>query len=264
MSKLFDTHAHLMDGAFEKDYDTVLSRTLASVGALLNVGCSFADADKAVKSAEASPQVFASVGLHPSDAKKFRESCWEHLVELAQHPRVRAIGETGLDYHWDSATPEEQKTLYRKHIELAKAVNKPLIIHDREAHRDCLDLLWEHGGDTVGGVFHAYSGSAEMMLEVVDHNYYIGIGGVVTFKNAKTIKKVAKEVPLDRLLLETDCPYMTPVPYRGKRNEPAYVQYVAEAIAELRGIPAEDVVNATWKNACRLYRIDPQSLAVLD
>lgn len=264
MLKLFDTHAHLMDDAFEKDYDQVLTRTLASVGAILNVGCSFSDAEKAVKSANASPQVFASVGLHPSDAKKYRDSSWLRLQTLAKDPRVRAIGETGLDYHWDSATPEEQKELFRKHIVLAKSLQKPLIIHDREAHRDCLDTLWTHGGDEVGGVFHAYSGSAEMMLEVVDHHFYIGIGGVVTFKNAKTIKKVAKEVPLDRLLIETDCPYMTPVPYRGKRNEPAYVTYVAQTIAELRNITVEEVVEATWQNACRLYRIDPKSLALPD
>lgn len=255
MQYLMDTHCHIIDPAFTDDYDDVLARTL-ELHACINIGCNFEDAEAAVSLAEKEPQIYAAVALHPEDARKFDDIKWARLCELAKHPRVVAIGETGLDYHWDTATPEEQKILLARHIDLAKALDKPLIIHDREAHRDCFDALWAGGAETVGGVFHAYSGSVEMMHEAVAHGFYIGLGGVVTFKNAKTAKEVAKTVPIDRLLLETDCPYMTPVPFRGKRNEPGYVRYVAECIAELRGIDVADLCRATYENACRLFRRD--------
>lgn len=255
MQYLIDTHCHIMDPAFQDDYNDVLARTL-ELHAVINVGCNFEDAEAAVALAEQESQVYAAVALHPEDARKYDPEKWKRLCELAKHPRVIAIGETGLDYHWDTATPEEQKLLLAKHIELAKALNKPLIIHDREAHRDCFDALWTGGADTVGGVFHAYSGSVEMMHEAVSHGFYIGLGGVVTFKNAKTAKEVAKAVPLDRLLLETDCPYMTPVPFRGKRNEPSYVRYVAEEIAKLRDMTFEDICRVTYENACRLFKTE--------
>lgn len=253
MQYLMDTHAHLMDPAFTEDYYEVLARTL-ELHATINIGCNFEDAEKAVQSAEEHENIYAAVALHPEDARKYDPQKWERLVELAHHERVIAIGETGLDYYWDTATPEEQKILFKRHIELAKALDKPLIIHDREAHRDCFDTLWENGAEAVGGVFHAYSGSVEMMREAVEHGFYIGLGGVVTFKNAKTAKQVAAEIPLDRLVIETDCPYMTPVPFRGKRNEPSYVQYVAQEIAKLRAISVEEVCQATYENACHLFK----------
>lgn len=253
MHYLMDTHCHLMDPAFTEDYDEVLARTRA-LHACINIGCTFSDAEAAVALAEREPQVYAAVALHPENAREYTEDSWQRLTTLAGHPRVVAIGETGLDYHWDTATPEEQKVLLARHIELAKALDKPLIIHDREAHRDCFDALWAGGAEAVGGVFHAYSGSVEMMHEAVEHGFYIGLGGVVTFKNAKTAKEVAKTVPLDHLLLETDCPYMTPVPFRGKRNEPSYVRYVAECIAALREMDVSDLCRITYDNACRLFK----------
>lgn len=255
MSKLFDTHAHLMDEAFKEDFAEVWARTFENLGAVMNIGCSFQDAEKAVEMAHQHPNAYAAVALHPMDARDFTEEGWARLCELAKDDKVKGIGETGLDYYWKTATPDEQKALYAKHIELAKAVKKPIIIHDREAHRDSCDVLWENGGDEVGGVFHAYSGSVEMAKEILSHGFYISLGGVVTFKNAKTPKEVAKAVPLDRLLIETDCPYLTPTPYRGKRNEPSYVHYVAQEIASLRGISYEEVVEATWENACRLFKL---------
>ena len=255
MDYLMDTHCHVMDPAFADDYDEVLARTL-TLRAVVNIGCNFEDAEAAVALAEKEPQVYAAVALHPEDARKYDEAKWQRLCELAKHPRVVAIGETGLDYHWDTATPEEQKILLAKHIALAKELSKPLIIHDREAHRDCFDALWAGGAEKVSGVFHAYSGSVEMMHEAVAHGFYIGLGGVVTFKNAKTAKEVAKQVPLDHLLLETDCPYMTPVPFRGRRNEPSYVRYVAEEIARLREIDVNDLCRITWENACRLFKTE--------
>lgn len=263
MQKLFDTHAHLMEEAFIDDYDAFLGRTLSGCGGVINVGCSPQDAQTAVNTAIAHPTLLAAVGLHPQDAHLYDASHLEAIRTLAQDPCVRAIGETGLDYHWKDAPPAKQKWLFAAQIELARQLNKPLIIHDREAHRDCLDVLWANGAEAVGGVMHAYSGSVEMMQEVIAHHFYIGLGGVVTFKNAKTAKRVAQEVPLDRLLLETDCPYMTPVPFRGKRNEPAYTRYVAAAIAELRGVSYEEILEATWQNACRLFRLDPETLAPL-
>lgn len=252
---LFDTHAHLMNPAFEEDYDEFMARTLKACGGIMNVGCNMRGARLAVESARKYPSIIASVGLHPNDAKDWNEKDWAQIEAWAEEDVVHAIGETGLDYHWDTATPEEQKALLKLHIDLAKKVNKPLIIHDREAHRDCLDELWKHGAEEVGGILHAYSGSVEMLDEVLEHNFYIALGGVVTFKNAKKPKEVAKAVPLDRLLLETDCPYLTPTPYRGKRNEPAYTQYVAEEIANLRGIPVEEVIEATWQNALRVFKL---------
>lgn len=263
MTYLFDTHAHLMDEAFSSDYEEVLQRTLSQTGAVMNVGCSFPDAKKALESAQAHSQIFAALSLHPSDAYQFNEEDWQSLAQAAEHPRVRAIGETGLDYHWDTSTKEQQYDVFVRHIELAKALNKPLIIHDREAHRDSMDILWGNQAEEIGGVFHAFSGSVEMMEELIDHNFYLGIGGVVTFKNAKTIKAVAQAVPLDRLLLETDCPYMTPTPFRGKRNEPAYTHYVAQSIAELRGMAYDDILTITWENACRFFKLNPNNLTLL-
>lgn len=255
MTFLMDTHAHLMDPAFSEDYDEVLARTLG-LRAAINIGCNFDDAEAAVASAHAHDNIYAAVALHPEDAPKYTDEGWTRLIELAQDERVIAIGETGLDYYWDTASHDEQQALLLRHIELARALKKPLIIHDRDAHRDCFDTLWRGHAEDIGGVFHAYSGSVEMMHEAVDHSFYIGLGGVVTFKNAKTAKEVAKAIPLDRLLVETDCPYMTPVPFRGKRNEPSYVRYVAQEIAQLRGITAEEVEQATYQNACRLFDVE--------
>ena len=254
MTYLCDTHVHLMDPAFSDDYDTVMAR-VHTLRAVINVGCNFDDAEAAVSLAEADPQVYAAVALHPEDAFRFDEIKWARLEELAAHPRVVAVGECGLDYHWDSSTPEEQARVLARHVDLARRLSKPLIIHDREAHRDCFDQLWAAHAEEAGGVFHAFSASVEMMQEAIAHGFYIGLGGVVTFKNAKVPKRVACEIPLDRLLLETDCPYMTPVPYRGKRNEPAYVEYVAREIASLRGMSYEALCEATWENACRLFKI---------
>lgn len=258
MAHLFDTHAHLADEAFAEDRSAVLERTMAACGAVMTIGCeSVADFEANIALAESHPRIYAAVALHPSDAPIDSPEVRARIRELMAHPKVRAVGETGLDYHWMTSPKETQKALFAWHIELAREVQKPLLIHDREAHRDTLDTLWAHGAEEVGGVLHAYSGSVEMLDEILAHGFHIGLGGVVTFKNAKTAKAVAKAVPLDRLLLETDCPYLTPTPFRGKRNEPAYTRYVAETIAELRGIRYEEVLEATWANACRFYDVQP-------
>ncbi len=261
MTLLFDSHAHLADDAFRPDFDEVLERTLDLCRAVMTIGCeSLADFEANLAISHAHHRIFTAVALHPEHAAGYSDELWAEIERLVLDDRVRAVGETGLDYHWMTSPKDEQIALFERHIHLARRVGKPLIIHDRDAHRDTLDTLWSNQADEVGGVLHAYSGSVEMMQEVVEHGFYIGIGGVVTFKNAKTIKAVAQEIPLNHLLIETDCPYLTPMPYRGKRNEPAYVHYVAEKIAELRGISYDEVVSATFANACRLFQIDADTL----
>lgn len=256
MSLLFDTHAHLADPAFADDLDDVLARTMQTCGGVMTIGCEgLTDFDANIALAESHPRLFTAVSLHPSNAPDDSPEVRERIRTLMCHPKVRAVGETGLDYHWMTSPKETQIELFAWHIQLAREVKKPLLVHDREAHRDTLDTLWANGAEEVGGVLHAYSGSVEMLDEILAHHFYIGLGGVVTFKNAKHAKAVAQAVPLDRLLLETDCPYLTPTPFRGQRNEPSYTRYVAETIAELRGIRYEEVVEATWENACRFYDI---------
>lgn len=264
MSKLFDTHSHLCDSAFQDDFEDVLQRSLSQCGAIMTIGCeSIADFEANLSLSESHPQIFSAIALHPENAPSYNSEIWERITTYAKHPKIRAVGETGLDYHWMTSEKSVQIELFQRHIELAKIVKKPLIIHNRDAHRDTLDTLWHAHSEDIGGVFHAYSGSVEMMKEITQHGFYIGLGGVVTFKNAKTAKEVAREVPLEYLLIETDCPYLTPTPYRGKRNEPSYIRYVAATIADLRGISYDEVVEATWQNACRLYQLNPDTLTII-
>ena len=177
------------------------------------------------------------------------------ICRLAEHPKVVGIGETGLDYYWDTSTKDAQKVLFEQHIDLAKQLHKPLVIHDREAHGDTLDILKRTNAKEVGGILHAFSGSVEMAMEVIKLGFYIGLGGPVTFKNARKAVEVAQAIPLEYLVIETDCPYMAPVPFRGKRNEPMLVQHTATKIAELRGISVEELIEATYQNGKRIYRI---------
>ena len=177
------------------------------------------------------------------------------ICQLAQHPKVVGIGETGLDYYWDVSTKEAQKRLFRQHIDLACQLHKPLVIHDREAHGDTLDILKTSSARQVGGILHAFSGSVEMALEVIKLGFYIGLGGPVTFKNARKTVEVAAAIPLEHLVIETDCPYMAPVPFRGKRNEPVLVQHTAEKIAQIRNMPVEELIEITYQNGKRVYGI---------
>ena len=200
--------------------------------------------------------LYGSVGWHPVDAIDMTEDDLKWIEELCSHPKVRALGEIGLDYHWDKSPKDIQKEVFRKQIRLAKKVKLPIIIHNREATADILEILREEEASEVGGIMHCFSGSAETARECIDMNFYISLGGPVTFKNAKRPKEVAKEVPLDKLLIETDCPYLTPHPYRGKRNEPAYVKLVAQQIAELKGITLAEVEAETTENAKKIFDIN--------
>ncbi|WP_053216965.1 TatD family hydrolase [Virgibacillus senegalensis] len=253
---LFDTHVHLNINQFDEDREEVMKRAKeAGVEYMVVVGFDRETIPKALELAEANPNIYAAVGWHPVDAVDMEDSDLEWIEELANHPKVVAIGEMGLDYHWDKSPKEIQKEVLRKQIRLAKRVALPIVIHNREATEDIIEILREEDAAEVGGIMHCYNDSVEYVQQCLDMGFYISLGGPVTFKNAKDPKEVAKMVPLDRLLVETDCPFLAPHPNRGKRNEPAYVKLVAEKIAELREISFEEVSDATTNNALKLFEI---------
>ncbi|SNZ18265.1 TatD DNase family protein [Terribacillus aidingensis] len=253
---LFDTHAHINDKQFAEDREEMLQRALdAGVSRLVVIGCDAEGITSAMELAEKYDFVYAAIGWHPVDAIDMTDADLERIEELSTHPKVVAIGEMGLDYHWDKSPKDVQKDVLRRQIQLAKRVKLPIIIHNREATADIIPILREEGAAEVGGIMHCYSDEADLVQEFLDMNFYISLGGPVTFKNARAPKEVAKMVPPDRLLIETDCPYLAPHPNRGKRNEPAYVKLVAEQIAELRGIGYEELAELTMRNAERLYQI---------
>ena len=253
---LFDTHVHLNAEQFNDDLQEVIDRAIAEgVTNMVVVGFDELTINKAIELAEKYDFIHASVGWHPVDAIDMTPEHLDWLKELASHPKVVALGEMGLDYYWDKSPKEIQKEVFRKQIRLAREVKLPIIIHNRDATADIVEILKEENAGEVGGIMHCYSGSVETALECIDMNFYISLGGPVTFKNAKKPKEVAESIPLDRLLVETDCPYLTPHPYRGKRNEPAYVKLIAEEIAGLKGLSFEEIAEATTQNAKKLFGI---------
>ncbi|PFG04122.1 TatD family hydrolase [Bacillus sp. es.034] len=254
---LFDTHVHLNAEQFDEDLEEVLSRAReAGVGKMVVVGFDRPTINRAMELIGQYDFLYAAIGWHPVDAIDMNDEDLAWIEELSQHPKVVAIGEMGLDYHWDKSPKDVQKEVFRKQIQLAKKVKLPIVIHNREATQDIVDILREEGAEEVGGIMHCFSGSPEIAQECVEMNFYISLGGPVTFKNAKKPKEVAKEIPLEKLLIETDCPYLAPHPYRGKRNEPAYVKLVAEQIAELKEVSLEEVEKITTENAIKLFNIN--------
>lgn len=255
-SMLFDTHVHLNASQFDEDREDVIKRAQdAGVEYMVVVGFDRETIPLAIEIAEAHPNIYAAVGWHPVDAIDMEDEDLTWLEELSSHPKVVALGEMGLDYHWDKSPADVQKEVFRKQIHLAKKVNLPIIIHNREATQDIVDLLKEEQAADVGGIMHCFSGSVEVAKECIDMNFYISLGGPVTFKNAKRPKEVAEAIPMERLLVETDCPFLAPHPNRGKRNEPSYVTLVAEKVAEIKGISVEEVSQETTKNAFKLFKI---------
>lgn len=253
---LFDTHAHLNDEQFNEDLIEVIDRAkLAGVSEMMVVGFDRPTIIRAMELTNQYDFIYACIGWHPVDAIDMTDDDLIWIEELSSHPKVIALGEMGLDYHWDKSPKEIQKKVLRKQIRLAKKVKLPIVIHNREATNDILQILKEENAAEVGGIMHCFSGSVEVAKECLDLNFYISLGGPVTFKNAKKPKEVADAVPLDKLLIETDCPYLAPHPYRGKRNEPGYVKLVAEQIAEIKGVTFEEVAEATMKNAKKLFGI---------
>lgn len=210
--------------------------------------------DKVISVAKSDENLWAMVGIYPSEAKTYTEEVENHIIELAKNPKVVAMGEIGLDYYWDKSFAALQKEIFAKQIRLANKLNLPIVVHDRDAHKDTFDVLTENNNSS-DVLFHCFSGSVEFMRECVKQGWYIALGGVVTFKNAVKMKDVAREVPLEKLVLETDSPYLTPVPFRGKTNYPAYVKYVAEEIANIRQMPVEELIDITTENAERFFKI---------
>ena len=251
---LFDTHAHLNDPAFDEDRAQLLETFKdAGVGLVLNAGCSLESSHDCIALAEAYPWIYCSVGTHPDTADEVNEEVLEAYRQMCKHPKVKAIGEIGLDYYYETIPREIQKQAFRMQMELAQELDMPVIIHEREAHDDGMRIIKEF--PTVKGVFHCYSGSAEMAKELVKRGWYIGFTGVLTFKNARKAVEVAASIPLERIVIETDCPYMAPEPFRGKRNDPGKIYRMAEKLAEIRGLSVEEIQRITMENGKRLYRI---------
>ena len=252
---MFDTHAHMDDRAFQDDRDALLEG-LAEKGVTLvmNPGCSLESSYNAVALAEKYPFVYAAVGSHPDVANEVNETVLDAYRKLCkEHDKVKAIGEIGIDYHYEDIPRQLQLKAFRMQMELAEELNLPVIVHEREAHEDGMAVVREF--PKVTGVFHCYSGSAEMARQLVDKGWYIGFTGVLTFKNARKAVETAASLPLDRIVLETDCPYMAPEPFRGKRNDPGYLFRMAEKLAEIRDLPVEEIRRITVENGKRLYRI---------
>lgn len=251
-----DTHVHLNADQYEDDVEEVISRAVdAGVTKMVVVGFDRKTIHKAMELTERYSFIYAVVGWHPVDAVDCTEEDLKWIERLAAHPKVVGIGEMGLDYHWDKSPKEVQQEFFRKQIQLAKKVKLPIIIHNREATADVVRILKEEDAKEVGGIMHCFGGSVETARECIEMNFLISLGGPVTFKNAKMPKEVAQEIPLEKLLIETDAPYLAPHPHRGKRNEPVYVTLVAEEIAKLKEVSIEEVAKVTTKNALKLFTI---------
>jgi TatD DNase family protein len=250
---LTDTHAHLDGAAFDEDREQMLQRALEQgVTRIVNIGFNRETIQNTMQLVEAYDFIYGVVGWHPTEAKDMLPEDLLWIEQLCHQEKIVAIGEIGLDYYWDTSNKETQQRVFREQIQLARKINKPIIIHNREAHQDILQILKEEKADEVGGIMHCFSGSWETAKVCLDMNFYISFAGPLTYKNAKQPKEVLAQVPLDRLLFETDAPYLTPHPYRGKRNESSYVRLVAEAAAEIHGLSLEEIAQITTNNAIRL------------
>ena len=254
--RLFDTHAHYDSGAFNSDrLETLAAMPEQGVELILNPGCDLESSRTAIALAEEFPLVYAAVGVHPSDCGAWEDSWLEQLRALAAHPKVRAIGEIGLDYYWKDNPPRElQQKVFARQLELAAELDLPVIVHDREAHQDCLEVVRAH--PEVRGVYHCYSGSLEDAKVLVKLGWMLSFTGVITYKNARKALEVIEWLPMDRIMVETDSPYLTPEPFRGKRNDSGKVHLVAEAIARVKGMDPEEAARITLENGTRFFRIE--------
>ena len=252
---LFDTHAHLYDRAFDVDREVLLTQLpIEGVGLVMNPGCSRASSLAAIDLAKKYDYIYAAVGSHPDAADEVNEAVLQQYRALClENPKVKAIGEIGLDYHYEDIPRDIQKKAFRAQMALAQELGLPVIVHEREAHEDGMKIVEEFPG--VSGVFHCYSGSLEMAKWLIARGWYIGFGGVLTFKNARKALEVAESIPIERIVLETDCPYMAPEPFRGRRNDPGKLYRVAEKLAELRGLTVAEIQAITTENGKALYRM---------
>lgn len=252
----FDTHAHYDDKAFDADRGALLESLAESgVELIIDPGCTLESSRKAIELSEKYPFMYAAVGIHPEELGDYTEEALRETEKLAAHPKCAAIGEIGLDYYWDDTHKQEQKELFIRQAEMAIRLGKPVIVHDREAHGDSMDIVKSVKGLT--GVFHCYSGSAEMAKELLKLGWYLGFDGPVTYKNARKTLEVLEICPLDRILIETDSPYLSPVPMRGKRNHSGNLEYIAAKIAEVKGESFDNICRITLENGKRLFNIQP-------
>lgn len=254
---LFDTHTHLNDSAFDAEIPEAVARAKANdVTNMAIVGFDEKTIEKSLQLSQDYPELYSIIGWHPTEAYLYTDQIETKLIEQLQLPKVVAMGEMGLDYHWDTSPHDVQKTVFRRQMQIAKELNLPISIHMRDAIEDTYQILKEEHVEDIGGIMHSFSGDVEWMERFLDLGMHISMSGVVTFKKAFDVHEVATKVPFDKLLVETDAPYLSPVPFRGKRNEPAYVKYVAERVAELRGLSCEEVAKQTTANAKKLFRLD--------
>lgn len=251
--KFVDTHCHIDNKMYDEDRENIIREIEEKLLFAVNIGYDIRSSEASIKLSEEHPNIFAAIGIHPTDiGDEFDSEIEEKLLKMASHEKVVGIGEIGLDYHWMTKEKEIQKNWFRAQMRLAEKVNKPVVIHTREATADTVEILKEF--PNVKGVLHCYPGSYETAHEI-ENSYYFGVGGVLTFKNSKKTVEFVKKIPLERIVIETDAPYLTPEPNRGKRNNPIYVEFVAKKIAEIKGITLEEVVEVTNENAKKLYNL---------
>ena len=253
---IFETHAHYNDKKFDADREAILlDLPKQGISPVINVGDSIGSTTEVLTLAAKYPYIYAALGVHPSEISDLNEESFAWLAQQTKQEKVVAIGEIGLDYYWDTPDRSIQKHWFEEQLEMAREADLPLVIHSREAAQDTMQIMQKHRAQEIGGVIHCYSYSLELAREFVKMGFFIGIGGVVTFKNARKLKEVAAGIPIEHIVLETDSPYLAPVPFRGKRNSSLYLPYIAEAVAQIKGIETEEVIARTEENAERLYRI---------
>lgn len=255
---IFDTHAHYDDRAFDEDREELIRRfDELGIGAVTDPGSTKESIPLIAELTRKHSRIYGALGIHPSECAEMTEQDLEEIRKLLHLPKMVAVGEIGLDYHWDTPERELQKHWFRRQLELARQERLPVIIHSRDAAADTLEILRECHAEEIGGVIHCYSYSAELSQEFLDLGFYLGVGGVVTFRNGKKLKETVRRTPLERIVLETDSPYMAPEPHRGERNSSLLLRYVVNEIAKIKEVAPEEVIRTTWNNACALYRMDP-------
>lgn len=257
MTAIFDTHAHYDDEAFDQDREELLASLPGQgIARVVNVGASLDSCKKTLELMERYDYIFGAIGVHPNETGELTEEGMEWLKEQCSHEKCVAVGEIGLDYYWDEPERQVQKKWFVRQLDLARQIKKPVIIHSREAAKDTADILTAERAEDIGGVLHCYSYTKETAKTYLDMGFYFGIGGVLTFKNAKKLKEAVAYIPLDRIVLETDCPYLAPDPNRGKRNSSLNIPYIVAAMAEIKGLNEEEIRRVTWENALKLYRME--------
>lgn len=256
MTPIFDTHAHYDDEAFDEDRDALLAELPGNgIARVVNVGASLASCGRTIELMNRYDYIYGAIGVHPSETAELNDRAFDWLRQQCQLGKCVAVGEIGLDYYWDEPDRELQKEWFRRQLNMARELDKPVIIHSRDAAKDTVELMTEEHAEEIGGVIHCYSYTKETAEVFLKMGFYFGIGGVLTFKNAKKLKEAVAYIPLERIVLETDCPYLAPEPNRGKRNSSLNIPYVIKALAEIKGVEEETVRQAAWENAHKLYRL---------